>query len=206
MSIQRDSSEKLQHIHEQVEKTKLSLQAMDTRLALKNQEIESLKDQIRAKREMLSLQYHAMNQMEKPLLVDQGIISHLSELKALLSAKKSELGTQEIMQSEFTGKPFAKGSKLQNKWVQHGEEAYNGFKDFAEGPIQDLYLQLQLSELKIQELKTRIDESKEIYEGLEKEATEQQTLVSELQNKYKQGLDMFDLISQENLRLKRIAS
>ena len=201
-----EHTEKYLQILDQIQKSKISNQAMDARLTLKNQEIQSLKDNLKSKQEMLSLQFHAINQMEKPLLVDQGLINHLSELKQLLAQKKSELSMQESQMSEYIGKPFVKGGKLQNRWVQLSEEAYNGFKDFAEGPVQDLHLQLQVAEMKIQELKTRAEESKEIYEGLEKEVQEQQTLVTDLQAKYKQGLDQLDLFTQENLRLKRISS
>jgi chromosome segregation ATPase len=201
-----ETSEKYQTVLDQIQRSKLSSQAMDTRLMLKNQEIQAYKDMIKSKLEMLSLQYHAINQMEKPLLVDQGIINHLSELKQLLAQKKSELSQQEAQMSDYIGKPFVKGAKLQNRWVQLSEEAYNGFKDFAEGPVQDLHLQLQLADLKIQELKTRVEESKEIYEGLEKEVQDQQNLVTDLQLKYKQSLDQLDLLTQENLRLKRITS
>ena len=201
-----EHTEKYLQILDQIQKSKISNQAMDARLTLKNQEIQSLKDNLKSKQEMLSLQFHAINQMEKPLLVDQGLINHLSELKQLLAQKKSELSMQESQMSEYIGKPFVKGGKLQNRWVQLSEEAYNGFKDFAEGPVQDLHLQLQVAEMKIQELKTRAEESKEIYEGLEKEVQEQQTLVTDLQAKYKQGLDQLDLLTQENLRLKRISS
>ena len=130
----------------------------------------------------------------------------IGKREQLLAQKKSELSMQESQMSEYIGKPFVKGGKLQNRWVQLSEEAYNGFKDFAEGPVQDLHLQLQVAEMKIQELKTRAEESKEIYEGLEKEVQEQQTLVTDLQAKYKQGLDQLDLLTQENLRLKRISS
>ena len=201
-----EHTEKYLQILDQIQKSKISNQAMDARLTLKNQEIQSLKDNLKSKQEMLSLQFHAINQMEKPLLVDQGLINHLSELKQLLAQKKSELSMQESQMSEYIGKPFVKGGKLQNRWVQLSEEAYNGFKDFAEGPVQDLHLQLQVAEMKIQELKTRAEESKEIYEGLEKEVQEQQTLVTDLQAKYKQGLYQLDLLTQENLRLKRISS
>ena len=201
-----EHTEKYLQILDQIQKSKISNQAMDARLTLKNQEIQSLKDNLKSKQEMLSLQFHAINQMEKPLLVDQGLINHLSELKQLLAQKKSELSMQESQMSEYIGKPFVKGGKLQNRWVQLSEEAYNGFKDFAEGPVQDLHLQLQVAEMKIQELKTRAEEIKEIYEGLEKEVQEQQTLVTDLQAKYKQGLDQLDLLTQENLRLKRISS
>ena len=139
-----ENTEKFQVLLDQVQKSKLSNQAMDTRLMLKNQEIQAYKDLIQSKQEMLSLQFHAINQMEKPLLVDQGIINHLSELKQLLSQKNSELSIQEAQMSNYIGKPFIKGGKLQNRWVQLSEDAYNGFKDFAEGPVQDLHLQLQM--------------------------------------------------------------
>jgi hypothetical protein len=199
------TSEKCQGLQVLLDKTKLSNQAMDIRLTLKSQEIQTLRDLIKAKHEMLSLQYHAINQMEKPLLVDQSVINSLADLKSLLEQKKSDLYNQELQSGEYNGKPFSKGSKLHNKWIQAGEEANNGFKDFAEGPVQDLHLQLQLQELKIQELKARIDESKELFEGLEKEAQEQQALVADLQAKYKLGLDQLELLTQENMRLKRNA-
>ena len=201
-----ENTEKYQTLLDQIHKCKLSNQAMDTRLNLKNQEIQSLKDLIGSKQEMLSLQFHAINQMEKPLLVDQGLINHISDLRQLLSQKKSELSLQESQMSDYSGKSFVKGGKLQNRWVQLSEEAYNGFKDFAEGPVQDKHLQFQLVELKIQELRTRVDESKEIYEGLEKEVQEQQSLVNDLEIKYKGALDQLDLLTQENLRLKRTIS
>lgn len=200
-----ENSEKFQVLLDQVSKCKLSNQAMDTRLMLKNQEIQSLKDLLACKQETFSLQFHAINQMEKPLLVDQGLITHFTDLRQLLQQKKSELSLQESQLNEYINKPFAKGGKLQNRWVTLSEEAYNGFKDFAEGPVQDLHLQFQIVELKIQELKTRVDESKEIYESLEKEAQDQQNLINDLQGKYKQALDQLDLLTQENLKLKRIS-
>lgn len=195
-----DNNQNLQSL---IEKLRLSNQAMDIRLMLKNDEIKSLKSQIKSKQEMLSLQYHAINQMEKPLLIDQSIINHLGELRGLLENKRKDLYEQEGENTEYNGKPFIKGSKLQNKWLQSGEDAYNGIKEFAEGPAQDLFLQIQLAELKIQELKVRIDESKELYEGLEREASEQQQIVNDLQARYKSSLEVLDLLSQENCKLLR---
>lgn len=193
-----------QNIHILIEKSSLSNQAMEVRLSMKNDEINALRAKIQSKQEMLSLQYHAINQMEKPLLVDQSILNHLNELKVLLESKKKELDEQTTENSSYQGKPFAKGSKLQNSWLKNGEDAYNGIKEFAEGPVQDMILQIQLSDLKIQELEVRIKESKEIYEGLEKEAHDQQSLVNDFQSRHKSALDQLDLLTQENFRLKRM--
>lgn len=195
-----------QNIHSLIEKSRLSNQAMEIRLSMKNDEINALRAQIQAKQEMLSLQYHAINQMEKPLLVDQSILNHINELKVLLETKKKELDEQTTENASYQGKPFAKGSKLQNSWLKNGEDAYNGIKEFAEGPVQDLILQIQLTDLKIQELEVRIKESKELYEGLEKEAYDQQNLVNEYQNRHKSALDQLDMLTQENFRLKRMVN
>ena len=186
-----------------IDKLRLSNQAMDIRLMLKNDEIKSLKSQIKSKQEMLSLQFHAINQMEKPLLIDQSVLNHITALRNLLDNKKKDLYEQEAENFEYNGKPFIKGSKLQNKWLQNGEDAYSGIKEFAEGPIQDLFLQIKLAELKIEEVKVRIDESKELYEGLEKEAAEQQQVVNDFQVRYKASLEVLDLLSQENCKLLR---
>ena len=195
-----------QNIHSLIEKSRFSNQAMEIRLSMKNDEINALRAQIQAKQEMLSLQYHAINQMEKPLLVDQSILNHINELKVLLETKKKELDDQTTENASYQGKPFAKGSKLQNSWLKNGEDAYNGIKEFAEGPVQDLILQIQLTDLKVQELEVRIKESKEIYEGLEKEAYDQQNLVNEYQNRHKSALDQLDMLTQENFRLKRMVN
>ena len=80
-----------QNIHSLIEKSRFSNQAMEIRLSMKNDEINALRAQIQAKQEMLSLQYHAINQMEKPLLVDQSILNHINEFKVLLETKKKEL-------------------------------------------------------------------------------------------------------------------
>jgi chromosome segregation ATPase len=193
-----------QSLESQIEKSRLSNQAMEIRLSLKNEEISALKAQIQAKQEMLSLQYHAINQMEKPLLVDQSVLNHINEMKSLLESKKKELDDQTTENASYNGKPFAKGSKLQNAWLKSGEDAYNGIKDFAEGPVQDLVLQIQLADLKIQELEVRLKESKEIYEGLEKEAQEQQVIVNDYQGRHKSALEQLELLTQENFKLKRL--
>ncbi|CAG9331650.1 unnamed protein product [Blepharisma stoltei] len=197
------SDERYLTVISEIEKHKKSNEAMSIRLQLKNQEIEKLKSLINAKQENFSLQLHTIKAMRKPILADPAINHEFTDLRNLLESKKTELKALESQNQEFIGKPFIKGGKLQSKWQQLTDEAYTGFKEFAEGKVQDYHLVLQLEGLKAQETKSRIEENKEISENLEKEAQALQTIIGELQNKYKRSMDQLDLIKQEIIRLRR---
>ncbi|CAG9318037.1 unnamed protein product [Blepharisma stoltei] len=195
--------EKIPDILGEIERHKGTNKAMEIRLQLKNQEIDQLQKFIESSQHHLSLQLHLMKLNSKTMLIDPSMNSEINSIRALKQVKKAELSAQESLNAELTNKQFMKGGKHQQKWQQLYEEIYCGFKNYAEGRLQDAHLQLQLEGLKSQEMKQRIDENKELTESLEKEAVDLQGKVNELQNSYKKSLDHLEALKQESSKVKR---
>lgn len=198
-----EMDERYQKALSDIENYKRTNDVMNTRLSLKNQEIEQLKNLIKYNQDNCSLQFHTIKAMDKPVLIDPSINHEFSDIRRLLQMTKTDLNNLEIQNAEYLGKPSMRGDKLQSKWKQYSEEAYTGFKEFAEGKIQDFHLVLELEGLRIQEIKGRIEENKEIAENLEKESAGLQSIIIDLQGKYKRSVDQLELLKQEIIRLRR---
>ena len=192
-----------QRVMKQIQECKESSVAMETRLGLKDREIEVLKENIQRSREILSLQVHAMKELQKPLLVDPSIESQFASLRNHLSKLEGEFVNQKSINQNFANKHMPKGTKLYEKWQQETEEMYGLFEDYAQGRVQDLHLQIELSDLKIAELRNCLDEYKQLAHELEKEAHAMDSSLRGLEATYKAAVDQLDQSRQEGLKPKR---
>lgn len=174
--------------------------AMRLRMSIKNTEIQGLKAQIKNMQDRLSLQLHAIKEMQKPLMIDQAVNSHYIDYREIINQNKKELMVEESASTEFMGKPV-KPTKLQSKWYKYRDECLKNFDTFSEGNVRDLYLSISLGALYNLELQVRLKESKEVAGSLEQEIQASQGMLSTVNEQLRDALSLHQSLLDERGKL-----
>jgi hypothetical protein len=174
--------------------------AMRLRMSIKNTEIQGLKAQIKNMQDRLSLQLHAIKEMQKPLMIDQSVNSHYIDYREIINQNKKELMGEESSSAEFMGKPV-KPTKLQSKWYKYRDECLKNFETFSEGNVRDLYLSISLGALYNLELQVRLKESKELTGSLDQEIQASQGVLSTVNEQLRDALSLHQSLLDERGKL-----
>lgn len=174
--------------------------AMRLRMSIKNTEIQGLKAQIKNMQDRLSLQLHAIKEMQKPLMIDSAVNSHYIDHREIINQKKKDLMAEESASAEFMGKSI-KPSKLQSKWFKYRDECMKNFESFSEGNVRDLYLSISLGALYNLELQIRLKESKELAANLGTEIQASQGQLSTVNEQLRDALSLHQSLLDERAKL-----
>lgn len=198
MSEYAQKVEEYQTLMNEITQYKQVNKAMDARLTLKNNEILILQQRTDSAKQTLSLQIHAIKEMQKPLLLDPSVNTQFISMRNYLGTLRTELSNQEATRQSLSKVYLPKANKSLDRWQKNTDEMYRQFEDYAQGRVQDIHLQLGLSDLKIQELKRVLDEYKQVANSLEKEASAMDATVRNLEGKYKVSLEQLGHLRQEH--------
>lgn len=175
-------------------------EAMRLRMSIKNTEIQGLKAQIKNMQDRLSLQLHAIKEMQKPLMIDSAVNSHYIDYREIINQKKKALMVEESASAEFMGKSI-KPSKLQSNWLKYRDECMKNFESFSEGNVRDLYLCISIGALYNLELQVRLKESKELAANLESEIQASQGQLGTVNEQLRDALSQHQSLLDERAKL-----
>ena len=175
-------------------------EAMRLRMSIKNTEIQGLKAQIKNMQDRLSLQLHAIKEMQKPLMIDSAVNSHYIDYREIINQKKKALMVEESASAEFMGKSI-KPSKLQSNWLKYRDECMKNFESFSEGNVRDLYLSISIGALYNLELQVRLKESKELAANLESEIQASQGQLGTVNEQLRDALSQHQSLLDERAKL-----